>query len=634
MSSARRGGRLALTIGYLALAGGVVAAVRTPPNGYELSIYAATPLLFWVGLGVAFLAATVGFARSVPDVDRVAAATLVLLAGVALVGLPLLRGYYYFGAGDAMTHLGWTRELADGALSPWGLLYPGLHELAVAFGVVAERSYRRTVGYSVLVFLTLFLCSLPLCVRLLADRRDGLLLGAFVAVLLVPFNLVSTHLVAHTSSEAIAFSPFVLLLLLTYLGVGGSAAVRNRPTGVGFLLALSTVAVTLVHPQQAANLLVLFVTVAGVQWLVRQVTPDGIVASQRPLYVQAALFLAVFSLWTPRFDRTGRNLSAMLTNVLYRGGGTEVVSEKSSSLTAVGGSIPELFVKLFLVDVVLSVLAGLLMLGAFLGLLSDADTHRNLLVRYLGLAMVPLSVLFALVYVAGPDDMYFRYQGLLMVPVSILGGVLLARAVGPRGLGVDHPRIVPVVLAVFLVLTLPLGVAAAFNSPYGYQPNSQVTDREFAGYERTFETRDPEVQLTGVRSGPRRHIDAYYGTERASTVLSFPGSEDSVTGSQFDGGLGCRFQETRYLIVGESTFEREVVLFDEFRYSREGFRRLRTDPGANRVVDNGGFELYYLYGVEDDPAAVCEGEGEGDGEVPLGDYDRPPTASGGQRHGR
>ncbi len=613
----RTAGRVALSLGYLALGAGVAAAHGAPPAGYELSLYAATPDAFWVGLAAAVAAAGVGLVPGVSRPTRLAAAALVVLAGIALVALPLVRGYYYFGAGDSLTHLGWARELADGSLSPWRLLYPGVHELAVALGGVAGVPLRRTMLLAVLVLVGLFLGSLPLAVRRLADRRGALVVGAFVAVLLVPFNLISTHLTVHASSQAIAFVPVVLLLVLTYLDGPGERALATPVTGVGALLALTAVATVLFHPQQAANLIVVFAAVAGVQFLARVLGTDGAAATQRPLYAQTAVLLAAFGLWTPRFERTGRNLSTTAYNVLSDTGGSEVVSGKSTSLTAVGGSIPELFVKLFLVDAVLSALAGIAILAAVVALLRGgrvaavgrgSAVDRWLVVQF-GAALVGLSGMFLLMYVGGPGDMYFRYQGFLMVPVSVLAGAVLVHLRAGAGLSGRLAAVGPVAVVVVLLVVVPLSAAAAFPSPYVYQPNPQVTEADYEGHADAFSVREPGREFTGIRGGPVRHVDAVYGTERARSTLEFPGYDDAVRGPFFGSGLGCRFPNTRYLVVDGGAYGQEVDLYRGLRYNRTGFRLLETDPGVNRVLDNGGFALYYLYG--DGRAAVCEDDADG-----------------------
>lgn len=624
------GRTVALSIGYLAVAVSVTAA-RESPMGYELSIYSSTPLVFWIGLAAALtIAALVGFAPETSSPGRLIATALVVLSGVAVAALPLLRGYHFFGGGDSLTHLGWARELADGSLAPQGLLYPGLHELSVGLASVTGAPLRRSMLFAVIAFVVVFLVSVPVCVRLLAGRRDGLLLGAFLAVLFVPINIISMHLLPHTSSQAVMFVPFALFVLLTYLVRTGSSDAESRRSqpspsddrtspgrGIGGLLVLGTVATILVHPQQAANLLVAFVAITGLQLVARWFAPQSIAASHRSLLGQTILFAIAFALWAQRFDRVGGNATAMFANLLTGAtDGTEAVAGKSTSLTAVGGSIPELFVKLFLTGAVVSGLTALLLYAAFTNRLARADGHRNQLVRYLGIAWVAIAVLFGFMFVASPGDMYFRYQGMLMVPATILGGVALARAFGTDGVAGRSRRIATYLLVLTVLVLLPLGIASMYPSPYVYQPNEQVTETDVEGYEHAFEVRASDVEFTGLRSGPQRYVDAYYGTDRARNTLEFPGYEDGLPPTVFREGIGNRFENDRYLAIGAGTRSIEVGLYGGFRYDDRGFDRLGTDPGVNRVVDTGGFDLYYLDGDPDGPTLaelVAEAESSEDG---------------------
>jgi len=54
------------------------------------------------------------------------------------------------------------------------------------------------------------------------------------------------------------------------------------------------------------------------------------------------------------------------------------------------------------------------------------------------------------------------------------------------------------------------------------------------------------------------------------------------------------FEEPRYMAISESTYQREVVLYNGFRYPERGFERLRTSPGVDRVHSNGEYRLYLV----------------------------------------
>lgn len=595
--------KLVLAAGLVAFAAGVWSAHLAPTTGYELSIYAATPDATWVGVGAALLVGGL-VALTAPRDGRLHDAGLaaVGLAALAVFALPVLRGYAYYGAGDSLTHLGWASELATGRLAVTELLYPGVHTTAVFVAETAGVGLPMGVLYVVLVAVpVVYLLFLPLTVQVLGGGRRALAAGALVAALFVPINNISVHPVAHPTSQAILLSAFVLYLLLAYVSAPTATSTTAGPapsgtrsrfdgvSGLGVLLGAAAVAVVLVHPQQAVNLALVFVAVAALRAVLRRWT-TGLAAQHRGIYAQTGVLVAALAVWAPRFERVGGATEATFGSLLSSGATAgEVVSQRSSSLTEVGGSIAELFVKLFLPGTVLSVLAaGLVAVVAYRRLRRDDDA----LAGYVAAGMLPLGGAFLVMFAADIGDQYFRYLGFLMVPVSVLGAVAVGRLAG--GLDARSGRHLGTVVAVVLLVgMLPVGALAVHPSPYMYQPNSQVTESEFTGYAGTFETREAEVPFAGIRGGPRRFVDYHYGTEYTDEQLEFPGDRTGIPEGVFvAGNYTAAYEADRYLTVTRGAYLREVVMYESFRYPASGFAALDATPGVNRVRSNGGYTLY------------------------------------------
>jgi len=595
--------KLALAAALVAFAAGVWVAHRAPATGYELSIYAATPGATWVGVAAAGLLGGV-IAFTAPRESRLHDAGLFAVgaAGLTVFALPILRGYAYYGGGDALTHLGWARELADGSLAVTELLYPGVHTTGVFVAEAAGVGLPRAIMYVVLVAVpVVYLLFVPLTVQVLGGGRRALAAGALAAALFVPVNNVSVHPVAHPTSQAILLSAFVLYLLLAYVSAPAAASTTASPspagagsrlsggTGLGVLVALAALAVVFVHPQQAVNLALVFVAVAALREGLRRWT-SGPASRHRTIYAQTGVLVLALAAWAPRFERVGGATEATFESLLSQGATAgEVVSQRSASLTEVGGSIGELFVKLFLPATVLSVLAaGFVALVAYRRFSGDDDT----LAGYVAAGMLPLGAAFLVMFAADIGDQYFRYLGFLMVPVTILGAVAAARLAD--GLDAESGRYVGTVVAIVLLVGMvPAGVLAVHPSPYMYQPNSQVTESEFGGYANTFDAREENVPFAGIRGGPRRFVDYHYGTEYTDERLEFPGDREGVPEPVFvAGNYTTAYDADRYVTVTSGAYLREVLLYDSFRYPDSGFAALEATPGVHRVRSNGGHTLY------------------------------------------
>jgi len=590
-----RRSRVALLVGFVALTTAVIAAHRSPARGYELSIYAGTPLLFWVGVAVAGLIG-VGVAVRGPQTRRLGhAATLLTGASVlSIVALPILRGYYFYGKGDPLSHLGWARMFDAGVLHPVGMRYPGIHSISVLLARVTGLEMRLSMMLTVVAFFLVFLLFVPLCVAAVTDTGPAIAVGAVSALLLMPINNIGTHGVAYPTTQAIMFVPVVLYLVMGYTSDrGGHRRLFGDVTGVGLLLVLSTTAVVLLHPQQAVNLLGAFVLVAMLQYLYRRLGRDHPIAEHRRLYAQAGLFALIFLLWSARLERVYVAVGDIATGLLSSSQAGGAVASRASSLTLLGGSLEEMFVKLFGVSLVYAVLATVLAVAVLAGGVSRLDDDGTAYLEYLMLAGLPAAGFFVVFLLANAKTQYFRYHGFLMAIVTIFGAVALTLGIDRLG-GVRGRSVLSGFLAVAFVAFLVLQVVAFHPSPYIYQANGQVTEAEVDGYATALEHRNESTAFAGIRSGPRRFVDLHYGTTTQRSE-QFPWRRNVVPESNFrNGTIESAFEGPTYVPVTQADVERETVLYEGFRYNESGFEQLEQEAEIDRVQANDQFELYYV----------------------------------------
>lgn len=596
LSDRSRLSKLSLVVGYLALLAATVSAYGAPATGYELSVYAATPGVFWVGVAAA-LAVSLGVALTHTESPTLRDTALVLggLSVLSVVVLPAIRGYYHYGSGDSLSHAGWARDILAGRLDPVGMLYPGIHTMTI----FASELLGVRVGQAQLVvlaaFVAVFLLCTAQCVSFLGQSRYAVPVGAFAALLLLPNNNVSVHLMAHPITQSLLFSPLILYLTLRYVSASDDGATgRAVATPMGVALVVASFALILVHPQGALNVLGVLLAVAAFQFAARRVRPDSRVADHRPVYVPTVVAAVAFAVWAPRHPRVQRTIDTVLTRVLQGSTPADEISQRSGSLELLGADILGLFVKLFLVSAVFSLLAGLLALALSRGYLSERRVKRNALLSYVVVALVPLSAAFLVFFVSSMTTQHFRYVGFVMVPITVLGAMALSMS-AERLRSVVGDRSVQLGLVVVFLLLFPFPLATVHGGPFIYQPTSDVTKMELSGTNATVEYMDRDVAFAGVRGGPRRQVDATRGTV-GSERLGLRGERAGIPEGVFASNVTTYYDSPRYVPVSRSDYQREVVLYDGFRYPERGFERLRTTPGSNRVHTNGGYRLYLLTG--------------------------------------
>jgi hypothetical protein len=361
---------------------------------------------------------------------------------------------------------------------------------------------------------------------------------------------------------------------------------------VGIALALASAGLVILHLQHAVNVLLLFAGICAVQFVYRHRAPGHPVADHRPLYGQTALLAAMSAAWGATHETAERAFSVTVAGLLRTGvGAPSAVAQRGGSLLAIGGSLVELFVKLFLVSAVVALLTVGYLLAANREWI-DVDREARGWTTYFAVGFLPVTGLF-LVYFLGTPKMAFRELGFIFVPVTVLGAVALARTTGwfedrvPGGRGV---------VAAVLVGCLALSLLVVFASPYIYKPTPHVTEQEMEGYETGLQYRASGVPYATLDSQPYRYSDALYGpTDTSEAELAGEG-DGFVRPVQFNNGAPERAYpgDAYYVAITRADVETQMGVYEQINYRREGLDALANSRSANLVGTNDEFDLYVV----------------------------------------
>jgi hypothetical protein len=593
--------KFALVLGYAALAGATVFAHYAPSDGYHISLYASTPVGFWVGIGVAFLVA-VPVSYATEGTVRSTALLLAVVSLLAVATLPLSRGHFFYGPADSLTHLGWAKDLLTGRMGVLDLFYPGLHTTSIFTSLLATESIRRGFLLVVALFPLVFVAFTFLAVRAVVTDYVHVVTAVFFALLLLPINHLNTHYMSpHPISDSIMLIPFGLYLLARYV----TSVERERPvTKIGVLFAVYSAATVFFHSMQAVHLLILLGGFLLVQLYFRtkatlsDVASDSIdrIRRHRPVYVQTAFLGGLFLVWNLNHEPVRRSILGFVTNLSEVFVGQEqsatYVRTRTGSLSAIGVNPLELVGKLFLPSILLCGLVGVLMIAVFTGRLrtdgSDADTF----VEYLCVGLTGLLAFAFVMLVAGSTStLFFRTLGAVMAVVTVLAVLALPRVASllPR---TPRPQLRKVAAVVLVVGLLAMTIPIVYPSPYIYKPDRMVSEQQLTGHETLFEHQLPDAEVRSVRDGPWRSYHAIYGVETTYD------RRDRLRGNGLSFGRLGELQslsETDYYVsISESDRTREVDVFRELRYTASGFDSLDGQRGVNRIISNGEFHSYFV----------------------------------------
>lgn len=590
--------RLILSIGFLALAGSALVAHATPAIGYELSVYSMTPSAVWIGLLVALaIALAVSFVpfSSVHRGSRSIALALGGLVMVVFTGLPLIRNYQYYGHHDALTHLGWATAISDGSILPTDLAYPGIHTSGTFISAAIGIPISRAMLFVTLLATIIFLVFIPLCVRNIIPTPEATTIATFSAFLLLPITTIATHHHPHPMTQAVLFSALFVYVLTKYLQSDQSEAVVSI---AGVTLALLSVAAVVYHPQLVAHLLPVAIAICLVQFFARRSTAESsrstvasTIRSHRPLYGQTLFLLVVFLAWTASvgfyLDTVAYITTSAADFIFGTGEAGAAVASQGASLSTIGASMTEIFLKLFGTSLVMILLVAGLIVAVFgLGVRTQYEAVPAM-TAYFTAGLAALGALFVLYFIASGSEIYFRVFGLMMVFAIVLGSVAITIGFTSLSRRLSRRSVQPLFSVGFAIL-LVASLLVIFPSPYIYNASPHVTDSSMNGYETAFENQSDDIEFVGLRGTIDRFDDAIHGNEERMR------SHESASESAVEDGLVSSYDSDRYLILTKADYEREQHAYHGLRYTEQDLQSATTEQGVDRIQSNGDFELYYV----------------------------------------
>lgn len=585
-------------VGFSSLALAVLVAHTNPTTGYELSIYTATPIEFWVGTVVAFLASAALAFTTKSGVYRRFGMILGGLSSFAVISLSVTRGYFFQGIHDSVTHVGLTRAMMAGTITPFETVYPALHTVSAFLSTTAGlTSWQST--FLVPLFLTagIFYVFVPLVVRALFGGETAMAVGAFSAFLLIPLHQLAATTRPHPSSQATMFAPIVVFFMIAYL----RAPKSRRPFGIVMsitvALLFSVFALILYHPMQAMNIVGLFVMSTLVQLLFSTRLGKQTWGNHRQLYpIVITISLVSFIVWVVQFpglltivEGGVGSVASYLTRSPSSGAAGSAIQSQSSSLRSIGSSPVILFLKMFSVSTLYIAVTGLIVLGAFVGRLRfrDKPADMNRIVVYFTAGLVAMAGIFGIYLVGNVGQYFFRQASFMMVIATILGAVGIAYGAVLVSNTRLRKAVVPALVVGFTILFV-LSSLTLYNSPYIYRANQQITDARIDGYEVAFEITGDEAVISGVQQEPERYYQAMIGFDDGDRLDGAIGNRTQVT------QLQAQEQSDWYLVITRNTYVRELVVYKEHRFSPSDLDSVHHQPDVNLVFSNGDFEMYYV----------------------------------------
>ncbi len=588
------------TICLALLAAALLMAHSSPATGYELSIYASTPVLVWVFLILAGAGGVFVIVHQVitEECERshiwVIGFLVLLLTHVSLICMPYVRGYVGWW-GDNLTHWGQLKDiLSTGHFAEFNS-YPVTHTL-LAQVVSVTGLPPSTVANLGTCFLSIgFVLSAYLLATAVLPHKGQQLLVAAVAAAVMPFGLY--HVLLMPNGWSIMLFPLLLFAVLkcdnwSYLVVALILVVLYP-----FFHPLSSL-------MAAAALVAIVLLRLALRYVFGSAKRTGGMPPLGRILTLAAIDLAILFPWLLSFKQYVSRERLLWKQLIT--GGSDVIGGMGESLDKVdvhGFGFLLLLVKIYGVELIL---IGTAMIGGFLlisRLRSIARDANSLGLLALLLLMLLFGSLYLLYLIGVPGLGAIGAQRLLsytMIPTSALSGLALYHLITRFGHGL---RAASGILCT-IMLAAVLCILSLYDSPYRLRPNLQVTDMEMTGMGWLVDTKDRSLGTTHMARPVWRFADALLGkseSERREDEEFDPYGSPEIA-DHFGYGdhvtLGDQYSEDTYAaITCYDTVIYSTVWKAVGRFNQSDFARLEEDSTVMKVYANGELDVYLIRGL-------------------------------------
>ena len=588
---------MAVVAGLVALVLASVIIVRTgPATGYEISLYDAYPPHFWFFL---FLMISCGILLMVdgsihkrrPDFWKVGF-LFVLSGNLIVLALPFLRGYAFYGTSDAISHLGFARDILLSGHIGESNFYPALHILAGTVSSILGVDLEVVVMLFPALFYVVFCVGLVLLGRLVAGNLRR-------ASLAIVFGMVFLNPTYSAQFYAIGIG-FLLIPLALYFY---KKRMKSPTAESSVLFLIVSLFLVFVHPA-AALILVALLVLDTILKRVSAPRRQRVESAHWRGYPSMTIILVALFLWFSSFAIfEGR----VVVVAKWLGGEFVPYMETYGSAVAKAGlTMFETFALLFksygqhILYMMLALVAtGILVRKSqsFRHLLGTDEAFYALYFALFG----AITVLF-LLGGSGAFGYPLRYSIPAFQGSAILSGLVFQRSIlyreGRNGQGeTERSRqpadcALPFFVIALLVISSGVGMFNAHHSPIVGTANCQITSAEITGEEWLGEKGGSSFSIVVVGSQLGWRLQqAVYGFEVGSLIRF----------RQAPPHFGYDSDESKNYTLDYDSFL-VVTVYDRRFYSdlyptagsftMEDFARLDYDPNLSSVYDNGDIQAY------------------------------------------
>lgn len=577
-----------------------------PASGYEISIYSAYPVYFWILIVTSTLCGITILVSQAFNEKRsdlwILGLMVLFLTDFIILSLPLFRDYLVFGRGDVLTHIGFAKDiLYTGHFQIAGTLeenlYPILHVLMVNFNYLADINFYSSSMVIPLIFYMFFILSMYLLAReITKDHGKTVLITAFASIL----TFGSESLMLAPSVEGFFLIPLVIFLFYK------TNTSETKIAEYILLLIVLLILIPFFHPGEVTFfLLLILVLISFSSHLYRRICKNYSLTDRVPSIRKSSsvllLLIVVWVAWFTSFSVFLGKIKLVRDWLFYEVGTTNAMQYGSilSSANLSFYNFAFILMKMYGPYLMFFVLSAVICMVLLKKMLSSGRCKVNLkeFTFFILFSVFGVTILLSFTNFIGVDfGRVLKYE--LLISIFLNGAFLYSyfskKELKKKGM---------ILITCFLLISGTIGIFNIYPSPLTRNPNSQVTAMELTGSNWFLDNWDKKLYMDD-------NANFYYGQIfRFTNGVKSANYPDISVGKVLEGPdhfnyknkslYGQTYDSDFYYINMKLLRISYPSIYPEYRskwrFTTQDFYRLdNNDTSVNSIYSNGEFWIYYV----------------------------------------
>lgn len=573
----------------------LIIVLRTPPsNCYEFSIYNMYPSYFWyciiASIFIGQLILLINSFHQSKNNSWIFGLLIILLADSILLFMPLIRGYFIYGSGDAMSHIGYMNDIKNTFNIDMNR-YPIDHILGFTISIIANIKFASISMIIPPIFSLFFIISYYiLCNEIFEEKSEVLLCMVFSPILLFG----NVHLAFSPYTQSFLLMPFLWYVFL-------KANLSKNKSIFTFILVILCIFIVFYHPLITVLLIITFLVFKFSSSFYTKL----IGYSNLKIKVSSIILIitAVFTMWSVYLYMFVRIIKSKIDSI--NGNNVESEFQTYSNIMDKVNVSPYYLIEIVIHKFGAYILLGLISFLCVLMIYVLVKDNRNKIKYYHIFSTIGFILFFIFSIISLFMNASFNFDRIYSY--SMLFSLILI----PSSLHVffkyiknkQITKIMPflkLILCLVLVSLLYLSIFNLYFSPINKQPNLQVTQGDFYSMENFYKIRNDSLDISEYGLSNIRYIHAIYGLYSVNKDFDYPRSSLPLYHFGYDNNssISQSYNDSLYLIITDQGRAFYPNIYPEFKsewkFHDNDFKCLEYDHGTYKIYTNDHLYIHII----------------------------------------